>query len=123
MASAVSRTSVIFAIGDMEMSVSVLFLVASFTAYVDGCPRLSVAVMAPPVLTCPDALIAAGLLVRDMALRPLLRRDGVTFTDRPCRLPWVEAAIFSTILSILARRCSGRSRPRCAPIAWTSSQR
>jgi hypothetical protein len=95
---AVSPMSVTFAIGGMETSVVILFLVASFAAYVAGRSRLSAAAMALAVLTRPDALIAAGLLFADMGLRPLLARDGSPLAARLRRLPWTEVAIFAVLL-------------------------
>jgi hypothetical protein len=91
--------SVTFAIGGMETSVVILFLVASFAAYIARRSRLSAAIMALAVLTRPDALIAAGLLFADMSLRPLLARGGGTLRSRLRRLPWVEAAIFGALLA------------------------
>jgi arabinofuranosyltransferase len=96
---AVSPMSVTFAIGGMETSVVILFLVASFAAYVAGRTRLSAAVMALAVLTRPDALIAAGLLFADMGLRPLLARDSGPLVARLRRLPWTEVAIFAALLA------------------------
>jgi hypothetical protein len=95
---AVSPMSVTFAIGGMETSVVILFLVGSFAAYVAGRSRLSTGVMALAVLTRPDALIAAGLLFADMGLRPLLARDGGPLLTRVRRLPWIEMAIFVALL-------------------------
>jgi hypothetical protein len=95
---AVSPVSVTFAIGGMETSVVVFLLTASFSAYSVGRSRLSAALIALAVLTRPDALIAAGLLFADMALRALLKRDGGTVTDRMRRLPWTEVAIFFVLL-------------------------
>jgi len=95
---ALSPMSVTFAIGGMETSVVIFFLVASFAAYVAGRSRLSAALMALAVLTRPDALIAAGLLFADMGLRPLLARDGSPLVARLRRLPWVEVAIFCAML-------------------------
>jgi arabinofuranosyltransferase len=95
---AVSPMSVTFAIGGMETSVVILFLVASLAAYVAGRSRLSSALMALAVLTRPDALIAAGLLFVDMGLRPLLARDGGPLVARLRRLPWAEALIFCGLL-------------------------
>jgi hypothetical protein len=95
---ALSPMSVTFAIGGMETSVVILFLVASFTSYVAGRSRLSAGLMALAVLTRPDALIAAGLLFADMGLRPLLARDGGSPAARLRRLPWAEAAIFCGLL-------------------------
>jgi hypothetical protein len=54
--------------------------------------------MALAVLTRPDALIAAGLLFADMGLRPLLARDGGSFSKRLRRLPWIELGIFVALL-------------------------
>jgi len=54
--------------------------------------------MALAVLTRPDALIAAGLLLADMVLRPLLARNGNPLTARLRRLPWAEIAVFLVIL-------------------------
>jgi len=96
---AVSPMSVTFAGGGMETSVVILFLVASFAAYVAGRSRLSAGLMALAVLTRPDALIAAGLLFADMGLRPLLERDGGRPGARLRRLPWAEAAIFGAMLA------------------------
>ena len=96
---AVSPMSVTFAGGGMETSVVILFLVASFAAYIAGRSRLSAGLMALAVLTRPDALIAAGLLFADMGLRPLLARDGGPLGARLRRLPWAEAAIFGAILA------------------------
>ena len=96
---AISPMSVTFAIGGMETSVAILFLVGSFAAYVAGRSRLSAAVMAFAVLTRPDALIAAGLLFADMGLRPLLARDGGPLAVRLRRLPWAELAICSGLLA------------------------
>jgi arabinofuranosyltransferase len=95
---AVSPMSVTFAIGGMETSAVILFLAGSFAAYVVGRSRLSAALMALAVLTRPDALIAAGLLFADMALRSLLAHDGAPLVTRLRRLPWAEAAIFVGIL-------------------------
>jgi hypothetical protein len=95
---ALSPMSVTFAIGGMETSVVILFLVGSFSAYVAGRSSLGAGLMAFAVLTRPDALIAAGLLFADMALRPLLSREGGSFADRLRRLPWTEGAIFCAIL-------------------------
>jgi hypothetical protein len=95
---AVAPMSVTFAIGGMETEVVIFFLVAAFAAYVAGRTRLSAAVMALAVLTRPDALIAAGLLFADMGLRPLLARDGGSFSDRLRRLPWAEVGIFVALL-------------------------
>jgi arabinofuranosyltransferase len=95
---AVSPMSVTFAVGGMETSVVILFLVASFAAYVAGRSRLSAAAMALAVLTRPDALIAAGLLFADMGLRPLLAQDGGPLAARLRRLPWAEVAIFAALL-------------------------
>jgi len=95
---AISPMSVTFAVGGMETSVVILFLAASFAAYVAGRSRLSAALMALAVLTRPDALIAAGLLFADMGLRPLLARDGGPLAVRLRRLPWAEAAIFCGLL-------------------------
>ncbi len=96
---AVSPMSVTFAGGGMETSVVILFLMASFAAYVAGRSRLSAGLMALAVLTRPDALIAAGLLFADMGLRPLLARDSSPLGARLRRLPWAEAAIFGVILA------------------------
>jgi len=96
---AISPMSVTFAIGGMETSVVILFLVASFTAYVAGRSRLSAALMALAVLTRPDALIAAGLLFADMGLRPLFAWDGGPLAARLRRLPWAELAIFAGLLA------------------------
>jgi len=93
---AVSPMSVTFAIGGMETSVVILFLVGSFTAYVAGRSRLAAAAMALAVLTRPDALIAAGLLLADMVLRPLLSKSPGS--SRLRRLPWAEIAVFAVIL-------------------------
>jgi hypothetical protein len=95
---AIAPMSVTFAIGGMETEVVILFLVASFAAYVAGRSRLSAAVMALAVLTRPDALIAAGLLFADIGLRPLLARDGGSFGNRLRRLPWAELGIFVALL-------------------------
>jgi arabinofuranosyltransferase len=95
---AVSPMSVTFAIGGMETSVVILFLVSSFAAYVAGHSRLSAGVMALAVLTRPDALIGAGLLFADMGLRPLLARDGGSLATKARRLPWIEVAIFVGLL-------------------------
>ena len=95
---AVSPMSVTFAIGGMETSVVILFLVASFTAYVTGRSHLSAALMALAVLTRPDALIAAALLLGDMVLRPLVRRDGSPLSSRLRRLPWTEMAVLGALL-------------------------
>jgi len=95
---AISPMSVTFAIGGMETSVVILFLVGSFAAYVGGRPRLAAAAMALAVLTRPDALIAAGLLLADMALRPLLATNGGTLAARLRRLPWAEIGLFIAIL-------------------------
>lgn len=96
---AVSPMSVTFAIGGMETSVVILFLVASFATYVVERPRLSTAIMALAVLTRPDALIAAVLLFADMGLRPLLTRDGGPLSARVRRLPWAEVVIFVVLLA------------------------
>jgi hypothetical protein len=96
---AFSPMSVTFAIGGMETSVVILFLVASFAAYTVDRSRLSAALMALAVLTRPDALIAAGLLLADMVLRPLLARNGGTLPGRLRRLPWAEIAIFALLLA------------------------
>jgi hypothetical protein len=96
---AISPMSVTFAIGGMETSVVILFLVGSFAAYMAGRSRLSAALMALAVLTRPDALIAAGLLLIDMTLRPLLTRDGGPLVTRLRRLPWAEAAILIGVLT------------------------
>jgi hypothetical protein len=95
---AVSPMSVTFAIGGMETSVAILFLVGSFAAYVAGRSRLAAAAMALAVLTRPDALIAAGLLLADMVLRPLLTGNGNPLAARLRRLPWAEVAIFTVML-------------------------
>jgi arabinofuranosyltransferase len=95
---ALSPMSVTFAIGGMETSVVIFFLVVSFAAYVAGRSRLSAALMALAVLTRPDALIATGLLFADMGLRPLLARDGSPLAARLRRLPWAEIAIFCLLL-------------------------
>jgi hypothetical protein len=95
---ALSPMSVTFALGGMETSLVILFLVGSFAAHVAGRSRLSAAAMALAVLTRPDALIAAGLLFADMGLRPLLMRDGSPLTARLRRLPWVEVAILILVL-------------------------
>ncbi|MBN1135654.1 MAG: hypothetical protein JXM73_03670, partial [Anaerolineae bacterium] len=95
---AVSPMSVTFAIGGMETSVVILFLVGSFAAYVAGRSRLAAAVMALAVLTRPDALIAAGLLLAGMALRPLLAGNGGALAARLRRLPWVEIGVFVAAL-------------------------
>jgi hypothetical protein len=95
---AVSPMSVTFAIGGMETSVVILFLVGSFAAYLAGRSRLAAALMALAVLTRPDALIAAGLLLADMALRPLLVGSGGPLAARLRRLPWAEIALFLVIL-------------------------
>jgi arabinofuranosyltransferase len=97
---ALSPMSVTFAIGGMETSVVILFLVASFTAYVAGHSRLSAALMALAVLTRPDAMIAAALLLADMGLRPLLVRDGSSWKARLRRLPWAEVAVFCAPLVV-----------------------
>lgn len=96
---AISPMSVTFAIGGMETSPVILFLVASLAAYAAGHSRLSAAVMALAVLTRPDALIAAGLLWADMGLRPLLARAGGPGAARLRRLPWVEVAIWTALLA------------------------
>jgi hypothetical protein len=95
---ALSPMSVTFAIGGMETSVVILFLVGSFAAYACGRPRLSAGVMALAVLTRPDALVAASLLFADMGLRPLVVSDGSSLSTRLRRLPWAEAAIFALLL-------------------------
>jgi hypothetical protein len=95
---AVSPMSVTFAIGGMETSVVILFLVASLSAYAAGRSRLSAAVMALAVLTRPDALLAAGVLLADMGLRPLLAREGGALGERFRRLPWAEMALFGALL-------------------------
>jgi hypothetical protein len=96
---ALSPMSVTFAVGGMETSVVIFFLVASFAAYTAGHSRLSAAAMALAVLTRPDALIAALLLFADMALRPLLTQRHAPWPERLRRLPWTEAAIFLGLLA------------------------
>jgi arabinofuranosyltransferase len=96
---AISPMSVTFAVGGMETSVVILFLVGSFAAHVAGRSRLAAAVMALAVLTRPDALIAAALLLADMGLRPLLAKAGGSLTARLRRLPWAEIAIFVGVLA------------------------
>jgi hypothetical protein len=95
---ALSPMSVTFAVGGMETSVVILFLVASFAAYGAGRARWSAVLIALAVLTRPDALIAALLLFADMALQPLLARDGAPPSVRLRRLPWAEGAIFVGVL-------------------------
>jgi hypothetical protein len=95
---ALSPMSVTFAIGGMETSVVIFFLVATLAAYAAGRPRLSAVAMALAVLTRPDALIAAVPLFGDMALRPLLARGGGPLGQRLRRLPWAEAALFCGLL-------------------------
>jgi hypothetical protein len=95
----VSPMSVTFAIGGMETSVVILFLVASFAAYMAGRTSLSASGMVLVVLTRSDALIAAGLLFADMGLRPLLARDEGLLVARLRRLPWAEAAILAALLA------------------------
>jgi hypothetical protein len=89
---------VTFALGGMETEVVIFFLVASYAAYIARRTRLSAALMALAVLTRPDALIAASLLLADMGLRPLLARDGGPLAARLRRLPWAEVAIFCALL-------------------------
>ncbi|MGQ9598723.1 MAG: hypothetical protein ACUVWZ_04840 [Anaerolineae bacterium] len=96
---AVSPMSVTFAIGGMETSAVIFFLVASFAAYAAGRSHLSAAVIALAVLTRPDALIGAGLLFGDMALRPLLARGNEPWPVRLRRLPWAEAVVFGGLLA------------------------
>jgi hypothetical protein len=104
---ALSPMSVTFAVGGMETAFVILALVAAFAAYVAGRSRLSAALVALAVLLRPDALIAAGLLLADMGLRPLpgrasaaaavgrgggFRRDAAA-VDRFCQpLLWLAAA-------------------------------
>ena len=95
---ALSPMSVTFALGGMETEVVIFFLVASYAAYIARRARLSAALMALAVLTRPDALIAASLLLADMGLRPLLARDGGPLASRLRRLPWAEVAIFCALL-------------------------
>lgn len=95
---AVSPMSVTFAIGGMETSVVILFVMTSFAAYVGGRSRLSAGLMALGVLTRPDALIAAGLLLAHMGLRPLLVRGGGSPAARLRRWPWAELAVFCGLL-------------------------
>jgi hypothetical protein len=112
---ALSPMSVTFAIGGMETSVVILFLVGSYASYVAGRSRLSAAAMALAVLTRPDALIAAGLLFADMGLRPLLARDGIPLAVRLRRLPWAEVAIFAVLLApwvVLATAYFGSPLPQ-----------
>jgi hypothetical protein len=82
----------------METEFVILALVAAFAAYVAGRSRLSAALMALAVLLRPDALIAAGLLLADMGLRPLLSREGGSLAERLRRLPWAEVAVFAAML-------------------------
>jgi len=96
---AISPMEVTFAIGGMETPLVILLLVAAFAAYVAGRSRWSALFMALAVLTRPDALLAAGLLFADMALRPLLARDGGPFSARLRRLPWAEVAIWGATLA------------------------
>ncbi len=96
---AISPMSVTFAIGGMETSVVILFLVASFSAYLAGRSRPAAALMALAILTRPDALIAAGLLGADMIVRPWAAAGGSRPANLLRRLPWAEGAILGAILA------------------------
>jgi hypothetical protein len=77
---AVSPMSVTFAIGGMETSVSILWMVGAFSAYLSGRTRLAALLSALALLTRPDALIWVGPLALDVLIRALRER----------RLPWAE---------------------------------
>lgn len=95
---ALSPMSVTFAVGGMETSVVIFFLVSSFAAYALGHSRLAAACMALAVLTRPDALMAAALLLADMGLRPLLIRPRPPVTAWLRHLPWTEVLLFAGLL-------------------------
>lgn len=96
---AISPMSVTFAVGGMETSVVILFIMSGLAAYVAGRPRLAAALLALAVLVRPDALIAAGLLLAHMALRPLVAKSGAPLAARLRGLPWSELAVFAAVLA------------------------
>lgn len=79
---AVSPMSVTFAIGGMETSVVILWMVGAASAYLAGRTRLAAFLSALAILTRPDALIWVGPLALDALIRAL----------RAHRWPWAEAA-------------------------------
>jgi hypothetical protein len=79
---AVSPMSVTFAIGGMETSVAIVWMVAAFSAYLTNRTRLAAFLTALAILTRPDALIWAGPLALDTLYRAFRSR----------RWPWAEAA-------------------------------
>ena len=118
--------SVTFAIGGMETSVGILWMVAAFSAYLAERTRLAAFFAALAVLTRPDTLIWVGPLALEVLVRALRER----------RFPWAEAAwlvvpvapwiLFATLTfggvapgadSYETEHCSRSSpRIRCVPV-------
>ncbi|NLX08051.1 MAG: hypothetical protein GXY36_00195 [Chloroflexi bacterium] len=97
---ALSPMSVTFAIGGMETSVVILWLVAAAYCYVTGHERGMAVFAALGVLTRIDTLIWVGPLLLHQLITHWrqTRADGRTLAALPRRVPWQSWAIFAVIL-------------------------
>jgi hypothetical protein len=92
---AVAPKSVTYAIGGMETSVYIAWMLGAFLAWLEGRTYLSAGLTALAILTRPDALIWAGPLGLAMIVDHWRRQ----LDEAPLhRLPWTEGLISLAVL-------------------------